>query len=307
MIRKSTLVIAIIATAIIGYIAGSYFGWPLADKDQTEGNLGHVSLFNMDDESAKGSVDILTSDTAQQTRVTTALVVISSRIEAMDKLTASTIEATKSVDALASVNKGMQSLKKDTEKAKAAYDILMQETGKIIMGEGSSSSLKYTQANSDAILALAMLDADMSICSDYIDQMAEYLRYNSNKDVDAVAVQWIEYCAEDAVLNDSPKDIEFWKTVYASASDAGIGNTSEVKLGQFPTVSLALEKAGKSDVNAAATKYGITADIALEQRIATQNASQTKSKGSLTPVMMPSVMNSCRNDLSMHLPLVRIK
>lgn len=240
VIKKSIAAVAGVALLAAGYVGGAYIGIPFVDRNQMEGSIGKAKAFNeTSDPEVLAAMEQLASDSAYQKQAIASAMVLSSRISQMDELTKQTIDATKDIKELEAVNESMQKLYVRTQNASKAYDAFMAESAKVINGEKSEA---YEQAANNALLAFTVLENNLSACPGFIDEFADYLRENKNDNVDKVAIQWIEYCAEDAVLNNSKNQIEAWKDTYKNVanSNANLGNAQ--KLGQFPDMKVALDK-----------------------------------------------------------------
>lgn len=234
VIKKSLAVVAGVALLAVGYMAGAYVGIPFQDKDLMEGSIGKAKTFNQtNDPEVMAVMEMLATDTVYQKKAMASALVLSTRIYQMDSLTKQTIDATENVKELEQLNTEMKSLYTRTQNARAAYDAYMAESAKIINGDKSE---EYEQAANNALLAFTVLENSLSSCPLFIDEFASYLRENKNDAVDNVAVQWVEYCAEDAVLNDDAQKIDAWKLTYSNlaAADGNFGKSK--KLGEFPSI-----------------------------------------------------------------------
>lgn len=231
--KKSIATVAAVALFAVGYLAGAYFQIPAFNKEQMEGSIGKAKAYNqIQDPEIEAAMEKLATDTAFQNQAITAAVILSSRIYEMDSLTQQTIEATKDVKELEKLNKSMQNLYIRTQNARKAYDEYMAETAKVIGGEKAEG---YEQASNNALLAFTVLEAKLENFSKVIDCFADYLHDNKNDEVDKVAVKWVEFCAEDAVLNQDKGKIDSWKQTYSDVENHKVNLGKINKLSEFPT------------------------------------------------------------------------
>lgn len=244
--KKSMAAVAGLVLLAAGYVGGAYIGIPFVERNQMEGSIGKAKAHNeTSDPEVLAAMEQLASDTTVQKQAVASAVVLSARISQMDDLTKQTIEATKDVKGLEGVNEGMQKLYVRTQNARTAYDKFMEESAKVIQGEKSEA---YEQAANEALLAFTVLENNLSACPQFIDAFADYLRENKNEAVDKVAVEWIQYCAEDAVLNDKKEEIDAWQETYKNVANANINLGKAQKLGNFPTIDTTIDKMQKVQV-----------------------------------------------------------
>lgn len=243
-IKKSIAALSTVGLLAVGYIAGAIIQFPNTNGGLLSGDINKVKSFNQtDDPEVLAAMEQLASDTAHQNVVALSSAIIATRIYTMDSLTQATVEATEGIEQLAEINEGMKKLARRTQNARTTYEKFMEETAKVMDGKKSA---EYEQASNNALLAYTVLENNLASCPDFIDVMAEYLHDNKNEAVDKVAVKWIEYCAEDAVLNQNPTEIANWKEVYNNASKTEGNLGKSTTLGNFPTVSMTLGKIEKA-------------------------------------------------------------
>lgn len=268
-IKKTTATVASVVLLAIGYIAGTYLPIPFVEREKMEGSIGKAKAFNeVQDPEIEAAMEKLASDTTFQKEAIASAMILSSRIYEMDSLTQQTIEATKDVKELEELNKSMQNLYVRTQNARKAYDEYLAETVKVIEGEKSES---YEQASNNAILAFTLLEGNVSSFPKYIDSFSDYLRDNKNEAIDEVAVKWVEFCAEDAVLNQNQASIDAWKQTYSDAQNKKVNIGKLKKLNEFPTHSGIIVKLGKAVDTKIFNKMDLTGSPHLQNFIRNQD------------------------------------
>lgn len=238
-VKKITAIATCVVMTAIGFGLGSAFSRLSVNEAEIDGDMS-AAMFSVNDPDVKAAMEALSGDSVQSARTLASIAVLSGRVNTMHELAEATLEATADIEQLSDVYKFVNTMKEHTAMAKQAYSALYEDTQKAIDGDKPTT---YKKSCTNAQLALSVLDRDMDSCAPLIDKMADYLREHSDAKVDAVAVKWIEYCAEDAVLNEDKEDTQYWATVYENAKASGIGNAGSSKLSTFPTVNKTMEKA----------------------------------------------------------------
>lgn len=226
-IKKSIAAVASVALLAVGYISGAYIGIPNADRDKISGNVSKVSLFDDDEDIAALQEALKTNEDLQQKAILSAII-LSSKINDIDAIADASIQGTEGVKVLANANKAMKALKKRTANAKAAEQMYLDATGKLIKGETVDN---YEEICNKALLSYTILDNKLTACKDYLDLFAEYLEEGESEKLQSAFSQWMAYCAEDAILKNDNEAVKFWKNSMA-------GRDSEM-----PTLSASVDKA----------------------------------------------------------------
>ncbi len=227
-IKNSVAIVGAVALLAVGYIGGAYIGLPQTEENKLSGNIGKAITDNDDDPDLQALQEALKTDTLLQQKAVLSAIILSSKISDIDGIINASLDATKDVKVLASANKAMLSLKKKVDNAKAAEQAYFNATGKLIAGEKVDD---YEDICNKALMSYIILDNKLDACRENIDLFAAYLEESEDAKVQKAFSLWMDYCAEDAVLNNDESAIKYWKNSLAS-NDA-----------KMPTISASIDKA----------------------------------------------------------------
>lgn len=227
-IKNSVAIVGAVALLAVGYIGGAYIGLPQTEENKLSGNIGKAITDNDDDPDLQALQEALKTDTLLQQKAVLSAIILSSKISDIDGIINASLDATKDVKVLASANKAMLSLKKKVDNAKAAEQAYFNATGKLIAGEKVND---YEDICNKALMSYIILDNKLDACRENIDLFAAYLEESEDAKVQKAFSLWMDYCAEDAVLNNDESAIKYWKNSLAS-NDA-----------KMPTISASIDKA----------------------------------------------------------------
>lgn len=228
IIKKSIAAVATVALLAVGYLAGAYIGLPNADEEKISGNISKANLFDDDDPDIAALQEALKTDSILQQKAVLSAIMLSSKINDINAIANASVEGSEGIKPLANANKAMKALLKKTVNAKDAEQQYLEATGKLIAGEKVEN---YEEICNKALLSYTILANKLSSCQDYIDLFAEYLEESDNQKLEKAFSLWMNYCAEDAVLNNDNDAIKYWKNSMAGRD------------GKMPTLSTSVDKA----------------------------------------------------------------
>lgn len=225
MAKKNTIIaISVVASLAAGYLAGAYFGIPGFPNEELAGSVNKARLSNSGktDPEVLAAMELLQNDAQTQARVSASTLLLASRVSQMNDLAKSTAELSSNIESLKSVNEYMTSLSKRTANAVTAFEDFSAEIVKVMNGEKSSD---YEQASNNAILAFTVLESNISSCTECVWALTNYLKSNKNDALAQATCKWMNFCAEDAVLNDSKQEMEKWAQVFQDLSSSNLGTS----------------------------------------------------------------------------------
>ena len=216
-IKKSVAAVGAIALLAVGYVGGVYIGWPNTNDAMTSGDIGKAQQFKSleSEEDINALQEQLQTDTVMQVEALQSALILSCRINEIDSIADASIKAVEGIKPLEGAKGALLSLKKKTANAKAYHDKFMEATAKVISGEKVEG---YEQLSNNALLAFTVLDNNLSCCAQFVDLFCEYIEENENQQISDAVGAWMAYGAEDAVLKNDPKEIEYWKNAYAAVT-----------------------------------------------------------------------------------------
>lgn len=245
--KNSVALVAGVALLAAGYSVGAYVGYPFVDKALLEGNISKAKVYNeAENPELLAAMEQLANDTAYQQEVVMTTALLNARVLQMDQLINATVKATEGIEELTELHEIMAAHSKSTANATVAYETYLTEIDKVMNGEKSE---EYEQASNNAAMAYLKLENYVSDAPAYINSLMNYLETTENEELGDLVAQWAEYCAEDAVLNDSKSDIAYWETAYNTLNGRQLrlrGRKAAEVFAAIPTMEAVLGSAGRA-------------------------------------------------------------
>lgn len=210
--KKSIAIVAGVALLAGGYVAGSFIGLPNVDNSKLHGDVSKVNVFNnADDPEVQAAMEQLANDTTLQKQTAVAALLMSDRLSQIDSLVTATEKATAEIAELKPMSEALGKFSKRTGNACSAYGLYVEEAAKVMNGEKSDI---YEQASNNALAAYTVVKNNLIGAKALVNSLTDYLSKNKNEELAKLTARWMQYCAEDAVLNGSKEDLTYWNDAY---------------------------------------------------------------------------------------------
>lgn len=213
-IKKSLAVVSALVVLAVGYVAGSFIGFPNVDNSMLKGDISKANSFNQaDSPEVQAALEQLTNDKELQKQTAAAAALLDARINQMQELASGdddewipdSIECPilwETFD-LSSVGKRLQNTRE-------AYDQYLDALAAALKGEKTEG---FEQKANNALLAYTVAERNIeALAPEVSSALLQAAEQTGNKKLAEKAAQWIQYSSESAFLSGSESDMAYWQS-----------------------------------------------------------------------------------------------
>lgn len=220
MTKKRNLWLIGIISIIIGYFLGGIINFPNIRGNMCKGDVGKVELYagKKADPDMTALVERLRNDTAFCNHTSRAFLALKERVDGAQELAERTTSMCSDVPDLQKMLDKVQVFQIKAYNAALALEKANAELAKVVNGENADM---YEQASNNAYICYSRAAYCTNVGKDAYAAISSYLKDKNGPEADEMAqlaVDWSMYCIQDAVLNDSQEDIEYWSKTLADAN-----------------------------------------------------------------------------------------
>ncbi|MDO5446423.1 MAG: hypothetical protein Q4F34_01415 [Prevotellaceae bacterium] len=222
MTKTKNLWIVGILALVVGYFLGDFVGIPAVNGDMLSGDVAKADLYKGQkvDPDMAAIVEKLQSDTAFCNLTSRALTALKERVDGAQALAERTSSMCSDVPEMQKVLGKIESLQAKAYNAALSLEKANAELKKIANGEKSDI---YEQASNNAFICYSKAEGQVNVGKEVFTTINSYLKGKKGPEADEMAqlaTDWSKYCIEDAAMNGSKEDLEFWNSNLANANEA---------------------------------------------------------------------------------------
>lgn len=258
---KTNLKIGLItgAALIIGYVSGSFIGWPNTGNALLSGDIGKVSRYSRTStEEIKALQERMQTDKNFREDAMLSYALLDVHLESFASIVKLSSEATKGLPEFKSFNErfsaGIKAANSMSELSKKTVEGIAK------LAEGKNSP-EYEQLSANTTLAYMQTSTEMRSLKEFIAKTDEFLDGRKVSDYKKLAFardQWVTYMLYDAALKGEDAEFEYWNsckplTDEKTVEEISAGMTNGEKRVAFsPIAILSCSTKGASTVNKSA-------------------------------------------------------
>jgi len=211
--KKSVLYFSLLALFLGGYALGAFLGFPLVGSETGQGDISKVNKFYKASVESKESAfqQKLKTDSTALNEAFFIAEVFSTKMFEFSDLVKLSVDVAGDIPEL---NNEIEALKEITilsNNASKAGEVAMASYNKLKTGENSELAIDVEQATQNLSLAYILIDRQVALGKNFVTATDKYLAKNAeNENLALVRDMWIEYCAENAILNGDKKEYAYW-------------------------------------------------------------------------------------------------
>lgn len=207
-IKNSIATVSALGVLAVGYIAGAFIGLPNVDSSLLSGNIGKAKTFNQPDSpEVQAAMEQLANDTTLQQQTALSAAILKVRIDELNGLLASQDSIENMPEELKDVVKSF-GLRADN--AQKSFDEYTKALAAVMKGEKVEN---FEQTTNNALLAFTVVEKNIkAVAPKVVSALTETAEKNNDKKAAEMAAKWIKYGSEDAFLNNSQADMEYWQS-----------------------------------------------------------------------------------------------
>ena len=211
-IKNSNFVIYLVAAAIVGFGASFLFAAADFQNGLGSGDISKASRYNnvKEDPEASALEEKIQNDTAFLHLTKNAYALLENRVENLENLTARTLEVCAGIPELESAIAPVKSL--NAKAANTMNSINKAVSGVEKLAEGKKAP-EYEQVSNNVFVGFKKIENQLAIGKAFVENATSYINGKSEEESASVAkliAEWSVYCMQDAVLNNSKSEMEFW-------------------------------------------------------------------------------------------------
>lgn len=222
-VKNQNFAIYLILAVVVGFGLSFLFGGLSVQSDLAGGDISKASRYSAQKEDPALSVieDRLRNDEEFFNSTKGAMDLLQNRMTALSELTEKTMEVCSGIPEFQPM---MTELKSMNAKAfNTSLALTNANAGLERMAAGKLAP-DYELYSNQAYIGFSKVESQMDLGKRVYDVSSAYLagkRGDQYKPLADIAVVWSVYCAQDAYMNGSNKDIEYWKNKYSELDGVG--------------------------------------------------------------------------------------
>ncbi|MCQ2183219.1 MAG: hypothetical protein MJY89_07465 [Bacteroidales bacterium] len=234
-VKNSNFVIYLFLSLLVGFV-GSALLFSNSQSSLLSGDISKASrYYNVKEDPAMSALEEkIQNDKDFQNLTRSAYAVLDQRVSSLEDLTDRTISTCADIPELESVMSVMSSLNAKASNTKESINKAVAGVDRIAGGKNAN---EYEQVSNNVYVGFQKIEKQLAIGKVFVDKASSYIEGKSGEDVAAISrlvSEWSLYCMQDARLNNSRKEIEFWGEKLASQEEAI--NGFEFAVGSFERV-----------------------------------------------------------------------
>ena len=211
-VKKSNFVIYLALALVVGFGTSFLFGSMNVESDQLSGDISKATRYNnvKEDPEASALEEKIQNDTAFLHLTKNAYALLENRVENLENLTARTLEVCAGIPELESAIAPVKSL--NAKAANTMNSINKAVSGVEKLAEGKKAP-EYEQVSNNVFVGFKKIENQLAIGKAFVENATSYINGKSEEESASVAkliAEWSVYCMQDAVLNNSKSEMEFW-------------------------------------------------------------------------------------------------
>ena len=224
-VKNSNFAIYLGLAALVGFSVSFLFNAGDVQNNLLSGDISKSSRYNNQRVDPESTIieEKLSSDSEFFQSTKAAVDFLRNRTAVLTELTDETLKLAGDIPELQESLRGIASLSAKAYNTGLAFEQVSNGLDKIASGKKAP---EYEQASNDAFAGFRKVEGQLGVSKTFVEAANDYLSENDNSPLAAIVAVWSAYCAQDAVLNDSKEDIEYWADRFAQTSSASLGNVS---------------------------------------------------------------------------------
>lgn len=222
-VKNLNFAIFLILAVAVGFGLGFLFGGISVQSDLSGGDISKASRYSAQKEDPALSVieDRLRNDEEFFNSTKGAMDLLQNRMTALSELTEKTMEVCSGIPEFQPMMTELQSMNAKAFNTSLALTNANAGLEKMAAGKLAPD---YELYSNQAYIGFSKVESQMDLGKRVYDVSSAYLagkRGDQYKPLADIAVVWSVYCTQDAYMNGSNKDIEYWKNKYSELDGVG--------------------------------------------------------------------------------------
>ncbi|MCQ2167221.1 MAG: hypothetical protein MJY69_00935 [Bacteroidales bacterium] len=211
-VKNSNFAIYLVLAALVGFGASFLFNANNSQSDLLSGDISKATRYNnvKEDPEVSALEEKIQNDTAFLHLTKNAYALLENRVENLENLTARTLEVCAGIPELESAIAPVKSL--NAKAANTMNSINKAVSGVEKLAEGKKAP-EYEQVSNNVFVGFKKIENQLAIGKAFVENATSYINGKSEEESASVAkliAEWSVYCMQDAVLNNSKSEMEFW-------------------------------------------------------------------------------------------------
>ena len=230
-VKRVNFVIYLALAIVLGFAASFLFGQQSVQSGLVSGDISKANLYNKLKADPEMTVieEKLKNDEALLQSTKLSLSLLQERVQLLDDLTARTVEACSDIPGFAEVLKSMESLQAKTYNTNQAIVLANEGIDKLADGK---SAPEYETASNNTFIGFYRIENQLAVGKDFVSTAKAYLDGKEGEKAEQIASlagDWVRYCMQDAVLNNSADNVAYWNNTVSESIQNGdaLGLVSE--------------------------------------------------------------------------------
>jgi hypothetical protein len=213
MKRNGIVILSSIVLLGLGYVAGSFLGFPEKDVDSLSGDIGKMNRHKKEvvSENMKLLSKKLQTDEQFRDQTLASLMLVNSRVEEFKANAQMSVEACANIEQMKEAKAKMEELAAFSEKAATNTGDALQAITLILDGNKSADIEELTN---NALLSYMLIGKSVEAAKLYVESADAFLKKNgldNHKYLAFTRDQWADYSAVEAAFNNDGEALKYWE------------------------------------------------------------------------------------------------
>ena len=212
-VKNSNFVIYLTLALLVGFGASALL-FSGSQSSLLSGDISKATRYNdvKEDPTFSAIEEKLQNDEKYLNSTKFAYALIGMRVDDLEDLSRRTIDLCSDIPELREAIKTVVMINAKAYNTKQAVSLATSSLDKIAAGKKAP---EYEQASNSVFLGFQKMECQMSIGKAFVKEAVNYLEGKEGEEYSKIAdlvTEWSVYCMQDALMNDSDKDVEYWES-----------------------------------------------------------------------------------------------
>ena len=219
-VKNSNFVIYLVLAALVGFGASALI-FSGSQDSLLSGDISKATRYNnvVEDPTFTAVEERLLNDKEYFDNVKSAYSLIGIRMDDLDSLSKKTIDVCSNIPEFREAIKTVVMINAKAYNTKQAVYLACSGLDKIASGKKAP---EYEQASNNVFLGFNKVEYQLSIGKTFVEEAVKYLEGKDGEEYSEIAdlaTAWSFYCVQDAILNDSDEDKDYWTARFSDMAD----------------------------------------------------------------------------------------
>lgn len=217
------------AALIIGYLSGSFIGWPSTEQKLLSGNIGKVNKYGKSTVSPelKALQERMKTDKDFREKTALSFSLLDIHLQSFASIMKFSADVTKGYPEFKAFNEQFSKGITAAENLKAASDKTAEELVKLADGKDAP---EYEQLSKNTLVGYMQIGAAQGIIKEFISKTDEFLSGKKISEYQKLAFardQWVAYLLYDAAINGKNAEYDYWNAYKPLLDENGVKDVAQ--------------------------------------------------------------------------------